>query len=105
LSLILRSDDEPILSEEITKKNASEWFVYIIRASDHSLYTGITTDIERRFTQHREGKGAKYFYGRQPEAIVFSEGGHSRSSASVREAEIKSFPKSKKWDLIHSTQH
>ncbi len=65
------------------------WQVYIIRCSDGSLYTGITTDLARRFRQHAEGRGAKYFRGRRPEQLLYRETGHTRSTASRREAEIK----------------
>ncbi len=65
------------------------WQVYIILCSDDSLYTGITTDVERRFAQHLAGTGAKYFRGRSPRQLVYLEDGHDRSSASRREAEIK----------------
>ena len=69
----------------------------MILASDHSLYTGISTDVERRFTQHQSGTGAKYFHaGRRPEQVVFREAGHDRSSASRREAAIKKLPRSEK---------
>jgi len=80
------------------------WFVYIIRASDDSLYTGITTDVERRFQQHCNGQGAKYFYGRSPVAVVFQEAGHDRSSASQREAEIKKMSRQKKQQLIATSK-
>lgn len=66
------------------------WQVYIILCSDNSFYTGITTDIERRFRQHADGRGAKYFRGRQPVKVVFLESGHSRSSAGKKEAQIQS---------------
>jgi|TARA_B110000858_G_scaffold157250_1_gene179929 putative endonuclease len=73
------------------------WCVYIVRADDESLYTGITTNVYRRFQQHLNSKqGAKYFNGRKPEKIVYIEEGHDRSSASKREAEIKSFSREKK---------
>lgn len=75
------------------------WHVYIILCSDDSLYTGITTDIPRRFQQHAEGRGARYFRGRQPVSVVYREGGHTRSSASQREAEIKSLTRSEKMKL------
>ena len=76
---------------------AADWSVYMIRASDHSLYTGISTDVERRFAQHQSGAGAKYFHaGRRPEQVVFREAGHDRSSASRREAAIKKLPRSEK---------
>ena len=65
------------------------WQVYIILCSDESLYTGITTDVERRFAQHLAGTGAKYFRGRSPRRLVYLELGHDRSSAGRREAEIK----------------
>ena len=65
------------------------WHVYIILCSDDSLYTGITTAMDRRFDQHATGRGAKYFRGRQPSRVVYLESGHTRSSAGKREAEIK----------------
>ena len=65
------------------------WQVYIILCSDESLYTGITTDIDRRFCDHAEGRGAKYFRGRQPVKVVYLEKDHTRSSASKRELRSK----------------
>ncbi|BCS52524.1 GIY-YIG nuclease family protein [Geobacter sp. SVR] len=65
------------------------WQVYIILGSDDSFYTGITTDIERRFRQHAAGRGARYFRGRRPVRVVYLEQGHSRISAARRECEIK----------------
>ena len=76
------------------------WQVYIILCSDNSLYTGITTNIERRFRQHADGRGAKYFRGRQPVKVVLLEGGHTRSSAGMREAKVKSFSRAAKMELI-----
>ncbi len=77
------------------------WSLYIIEASDASYYTGITTDIERRFDEHCQGKkGAKYFNGRRPVEVVYREDGHCRSSASRREAEIKKLSRSEKQSLI-----
>lgn len=72
------------------------WQVYIILCSDDTLYTGITTDLERRFLQHGKGEGAKYFRGRRPVRIVYREGGHTRSSATRRETEIKSISRAGK---------
>ena len=79
---------------------ASNWSVYIILADDGSLYTGVTTDVERRFAQHRAGRGAKYFRGRQPVEVVYREAGHTRSSACVRESEIKKLPRADKSRLL-----
>jgi putative endonuclease len=77
------------------------WSLYIIEASDASLYTGITTDVERRFDEHSRGpRGARYFNGRNPLRIVYREDGHNRSSASRREAEIKKLSRIAKQQLI-----
>ncbi len=88
------------------KNNGSEWHVYIILCSDASLYTGITTDIARRFAEHANltagKKGAKYFRGRSPKKIVFTEGGHTRSTASRREAALKKLSREDKLTLVHA---
>ena len=79
----------------------TRWTVYIIRCDDGSLYTGVTTDVERRFREHlgRVG-GAKYFSGRRPVEVVFRESGHTRSSAARREAAIKKLSRAGKLELI-----
>lgn len=76
------------------------WQVYMILCSDDSLYTGITTDVQRRFSQHLSGTGAKYFRGHTPKDLVYLESGHDRSSASRREAQIKKLRPSEKRQLI-----
>ncbi len=84
------------------------WFIYIIECSDKSLYTGISTDPDRRFDEHlathlRQGeKGAKYFYGRKPIAIVYREQSSNRSTASQREIVIKKLSRTKKQQLVHA---
>ena len=83
------------------KAAAENWSLYIIEASDESLYTGIATDVERRFAEHLNClKGAKYFNGRSPVRVVYREDGHTRSSASRREMEIKKLSRREKQDLI-----
>jgi putative endonuclease len=75
----------------------------MIRCTDGSIYTGITTDVERRFTEHCKGKlGAKYFSGRQPSQIIYREAGIDRSWASKREAEIKKLSREQKELLAAS---
>lgn len=84
----------------------SQWFVYMIKASDQRLYTGITTDYERRFKEHQSSKkGAKFFRGRQPNAIVYVELSQDRSSASKREYAIKQLSRQQKQKLIESSQN
>jgi putative endonuclease len=79
------------------------WSVYIIRCDDGSLYTGISTDVERRFVEHRETqRGARYFGGRKPLEVAYCESGHSRSSASQREASIKKMSRAGKLELIET---
>jgi putative endonuclease len=78
-----------------------DWFVYIIEASDGSLYTGVTTDVERRFAEHcGGGKGARFFNGRKPRKVVFTEEHPDRGSALRREADIKKLTRKMKLDLI-----
>ena len=81
------------------------WQVYIILCKDNSLYTGITTAVQRRFAQHLVGTGAKYFRGHSPLRLVYLEDGHDRSSASRREAEIKKLRPKDKRRLIESPEN
>ena len=77
------------------------WFVYIIEASDGSLYTGVTTDVERRFAEHCDSaKGAKFFRGRKPMKVVYQQDQPDRSHALKREAEIKKLTRENKLRLI-----
>ncbi|MFW5898773.1 MAG: GIY-YIG nuclease family protein [Candidatus Saliniplasma sp.] len=76
------------------------WFVYMLRLNDDSLYTGITKDIDRRIKEHEEGRGSKYVRGRTPVKLVYSERCTNRSEALKREAEIKSWSKSKKENFV-----
>jgi len=76
------------------------WQVYIILCTDGTLYTGITVDVVRRYDQHADKSGAKYFRGRQPKKLVYVETGHDRSSASKREIVIKKLPRLEKLQLL-----
>lgn len=78
----------------------SNWFVYLIRCRSGALYTGITTDVERRFTEHCQGRGAKSLRGREPLELVFAEQAGDRSRASRLEAVIKKLPKVAKEELV-----
>jgi putative endonuclease len=78
------------------------WLVYIVLCSDGTLYTGISTDIEKRLARHADGRGAKYFRGRAPSRLVYLEKGHSRSSATSREAKIKKMSRAAKHLLLAS---
>lgn len=80
--------------------DADDWVVYMIRSDDGCLYTGITNNLERRWQQHSSGRGAKFFRGRKPEAVVFVEPGHNRVSALRREAAIKKLQRVDKLALV-----
>jgi putative endonuclease len=81
---------------------STNWTVYIILCSDNSLYTGITNNLPRRFSQHCGTKGAKYFRGRQPVKVVYAEISDNRSTASKREFAIKQLSHAEKVLLIQS---
>jgi len=85
-----------------TTTHVAAWFVYILRCADDSLYTGITTNLQKRLDQHNgiNKKGAKYTHSRRPVVLVYQETLDSRSSASKREHEIKSLKKHQKEVLI-----
>ena len=76
------------------------YFVYLLQCKDSSLYTGITTDVERRLQEHKEGKGAKYTRTHGAQKIVYTEKCKDRSEASKREIEIKKLSREKKLALI-----
>ncbi|MES0371876.1 MAG: GIY-YIG nuclease family protein [Mariprofundaceae bacterium] len=83
-------------------KNNTEtiWHLYLIRLKNGTLYTGISTDVERRFGEHKKGKGAKFLRGREELELVFNCPVGDRSSALKIEAAIKKLPKQKKEALI-----
>lgn len=77
------------------------WYVYIVQCSDDSLYTGISTDIDRRILEHNNSKkGAKYTKTRRPVNLVYSEQHTDRSEASKREYYIKKLTRKDKLNLI-----
>ena len=76
------------------------YLVYILECGDRSLYTGITTDLKRRFAEHKAGEGGHYTAAKGVVKIVYSEKHSDRSSASKREAEIKSWSRAKKLSII-----
>jgi putative endonuclease len=76
------------------------YFVYLAKFEDGSIYTGITTDVKRRFNEHKLGKGGAYTRSRKIVKILYTERFKNRSEASKREAEIKSWSREKKLALI-----
>ena len=76
-------------------------FVYILLCADGSLYTGWTTDLEKRLKTHNEGKGAKYTRSRLPVKLLYYEEFDCKSDALKREAAIKKLTRQQKFDLTN----
>jgi putative endonuclease len=77
-------------------------YVYVLSCADGSLYTGYTTDVERRVAEHNAGEGAKYTRGRTPVAVVHTESFDTKSAAMAREYEIKQLSRAGKERLVGS---
>lgn len=76
------------------------YFVYLLECADGSLYTGITTDVERRFAEHKNGIGSNFTRAKKAKRIAYTEEHPNRSSALKREAEIKKWSREKKLTLV-----
>jgi predicted GIY-YIG superfamily endonuclease len=79
---------------------AENWFVYILRCGDGSLYTGITKDVNRRSQQHNAGTASRYTRSRRPVKLIYQEVHPSQSSALKREAAIKAMNRREKLTMI-----
>lgn len=75
-------------------------YVYVLRCADDTLYTGYTTDVQRRVREHEAGEGAKYTRGRTPVELVHVERFGSQSAAMAREYEIKQLSRAAKQRLV-----
>jgi putative endonuclease len=75
-------------------------YVYVLRCADDTLYTGYTTDVQRRVAEHDAGDGAKYTRGRTPVELLYVEAFASRSAATSREHEIKQLSRTEKESLV-----
>lgn len=75
-------------------------YVYIVKCSDNTLYTGYSTDVEKRVATHNSGKGAKYTRCRLPVTLVYSESYETKSQAMSREYKIKKLSRKQKMELI-----
>ncbi len=77
-----------------------EWFFYVVRCRDNSLYSGITNDLEDRLREHNTGTGARYTFSRRPVTLVYSERFSNASEARSREEQVKGWARIKKEQLI-----
>ena len=81
------------------RPSGDEWFVYMVRCADGSLYTGIAKDVARRCQQHNTGTASRYTRSRLPVELVYHEDHHSQSSALKREAVIKTMDRQEKLTM------
>ena len=104
----IRIDGPDDLAEILSKfvkqaeRRQRPWYVYIVECADKSLYVGITPDLARREKKHNAGKASRYTRVRRPVRIVFAEKRPNQSSALKREAELKSWRREKKANLVAS---
>jgi predicted GIY-YIG superfamily endonuclease len=77
-----------------------DYYFYLLRCSDDSLYAGICIDLEQRVETHQKGKGAKYTRSRLPVALVYQEQQPSKGAALRREAEVRKWTKQRKERLV-----
>ena len=82
----------------------SNWHLYLVRCKDGTLYTGITTDVDRRFVEHQAGgkTGSKYLKGRGPLSLVFRKRVGSKGLALKVESKVKKLSKARKEEIIRS---
>lgn len=76
------------------------WFVYILLCKDRSLYTGISNNLEQRFSDHKNGKGGRYTRSHKPIKLIYSDKFLTKSEALKREIEIKSWTREKKIKIL-----
>ncbi len=90
----------PAISDTISVMKT--WYLYVLKCSDNTLYTGITNDLPRRVKQHNEGTASRYTRGRVPVKIVHHERCRNRSSALKKEYRMKSLSRQEKEEYIKS---
>lgn len=84
----------------MTSTNKNSWVCYLLQCADHTLYCGITNNLEKRLAAHNAGEGAKYTRGRTPLQLVYAEPCADKSAALKRELQIKRMPRSEKLALL-----
>ncbi|MAR99838.1 MAG: hypothetical protein CMH24_00505 [Nitrosomonadales bacterium] len=89
---------------ELANSKKESWYVYILKCSDDSYYTGITKDIKRRIHEHETNKGAKYTKGRGPFHLVYTYKCKDQKEASQKEYAIKKLTLLEKEKLIFSNR-
>jgi len=78
------------------------WFVYILKCRNGSLYTGVTTDLQRRLREHQQGSASRFTRSQLPVKLVYHEDGMTERRAKRREAELQSWSRGQKLALIRA---
>ena len=86
-------------TRQYAKMTLQMYFLYLLECKDGTIYTGITTDVKRRFLEHKNGVGSHYTRARKAKRILYTEKHKNRSLASKREAEVKRMPRKEKLKL------
>jgi len=98
-----RSRGHEVKSPIMTTATYTPWYLYMVRCADDTLYTGITTDVQRRIDEHNgdDRIGARYTRTRRPVELVYTEQVASRAAAASREAAIKKLTRQQKLALFN----
>ena len=92
------------VDDSVGRYATQRWYLYVVKCSDGTLYTGVTTDLERRIKEHNASpRGAKYTRTRRPVELVYSYSYLSRSQAQRAEHKFKRLSKRQKLDMIHDS--
>jgi predicted GIY-YIG superfamily endonuclease len=91
-----------MLSQKKTGRPSRRWYLYVLKCSDGTLYTGITNNLSRRIEQHNAGKASRYTRSRRPVKLVFQEPCRGRSSALKKECALKSLSRKEKEDYMRN---
>ena len=97
--VVTTNQDTAVDAAQPSKSSEQPWFVYVLECVDGSLYTGISTDVARRFKQHCSGKGARYTRGRTPVRVLASFRFETQSLALRAEIRIKKLSAAQKRAL------
>lgn len=84
-------------------RRVKTWSVYLLKCSDHSLYCGVTNDLEKRMASHADGSASKYTRSRRPVCLVASRHGFSKQEAFQLEYRIKKLPAVRKISALNIT--
>jgi len=87
-------------SSIIKDSKSGHWFLYILRCSDNTFYTGITNDLQRRLDKHNDGRASRYTRGRLPVQLIYHERCRNKSSALKKEYTLKSLTRREKIHYI-----